>query len=508
MDVYHEEVDPHGLDIHVADLDLSSLLATPDEFSNDSSSPFLGAMPFEQMPSESVLWPTCFVGSPVKDHISYDEFFSVEDVFEGTEETSGSSVFQNEPFNEGSLSLSTKSSGTVAEETSYHPPLVLPSEEMEIDDEVGILHLHKAHGEAVEKGFVELAEVISRRISEKVGPLGTIMERVGHYLYQGEDKQADYLKLESSKNYNAAFRAFYDVCPHGRFAHFTANMAILEAMPENSKAIHIIDFDTREGIQWPSLFEALGQRQEVLVRLTLMKWKAGHGGSPQSNYEVTESRLCEYARSVGLRLEMDEMDLEELVMEKKRVMKRGGRNEWMAFNCMVGLPHMGMERSRRDAWEFIRIAKELITMRKTSCISNRGIITFGNGDGVEMEMNGGFGSFSEGCMIHLHALFESMEWHFPSHLSLARTAMECLFVGPYVSSHACFPTWQEMHETCGPPLEMGFEGCRLSKENLMEAKEMVRESESPYGVRFGGENENEMFLEWRGTPLVRVCAWK
>ncbi|KAF2306441.1 hypothetical protein GH714_018110 [Hevea brasiliensis] len=95
--------------------------------------------------------------------------------------------------------------------------LTLPGEESELNSLLSVRHLLKAYGEAMEKGQSDLADYL--------------------------DKHGNYLKQESSKNFEAAFRAFYQIFPYGRFAHFAANSAILEAMPVDTETIHIVDFD-------------------------------------------------------------------------------------------------------------------------------------------------------------------------------------------------------------------------------------------------------------------------
>jgi hypothetical protein len=66
-------------------------------------------------------------------------------------------------------------------------------------------------------------------------------------------------------------------------------------------------------------------------------------------------------RSSGLKLTVEEMGIENLVSEMKKMKKRGGRrSEWLVFNSVVGLPHMGRGRSRRLVMEFLRVAKEMI----------------------------------------------------------------------------------------------------------------------------------------------------
>ncbi|PWA86781.1 Transcription factor GRAS [Artemisia annua] len=100
-----------------------------------------------------------------------------------------------------------------------------------------------------------------------------------------------------------------------------------------------------------------------------------------------------------------------------------------------------------------------------------------------------------------------MEWGFPSYLSEARIAMETLFVSPFISSESWFQKWAEGRESMASLKDFGLKGRAMCKESLNEMKELVKESESPYGIRFEGDNENEMVLEWNGTPLVRVSAW-
>ncbi|GLJ52002.1 hypothetical protein SUGI_1105390 [Cryptomeria japonica] len=52
---------------------------------------------------------------------------------------------------------------------------------------------------------------------------------------------------------------FYESCPYLKFAYFTANQAILEAFADH-KRVHIIDFNLKQGMQWPALIQALALR--------------------------------------------------------------------------------------------------------------------------------------------------------------------------------------------------------------------------------------------------------
>ncbi|KAK6943194.1 Transcription factor GRAS [Dillenia turbinata] len=377
--------------------------------------------------------------------------------------------------------------------------LKLPGKDMEIDNQESILHLLKAYGEAIEMGQRKLAEVILKCINEKSNPIGEPMERLAFNLFQSPDnKQGEYLKQEATKNFRAAFKAFYQSLPFGKFVHYTANATILESMPDDVEVVHIIDFDLGEGIQWPSVMEAIAQEGKDL-KLTLIKWTE----DDQRSLEETKRRLFHYATSLGLLLKMEDIRIEDLVSEIKRMKKRSGGREHFVFNCMTGLPHMARLRSRRHMFEFLMVAKDLIRN------STRGIIVVGYGDAGENLKNcSGYSSFFNQYLAHYRAMYEAVEMSFPAHLAEAKLAMECLFVSPFVSSHGWAQNWEEMNEVCDFWASIGLQGCRLNRQNLIEARELVKDVRGSYRIRIEGHNENEMVLDRLGTPLVRVSIWK
>ncbi|KAI5663249.1 hypothetical protein M9H77_22572 [Catharanthus roseus] len=369
---------------------------------------------------------------------------------------------------------------------------------MELDIQLVLQHLLRAYCEAKENGHEELADVLVKRINEKINPLGNSIERVAFNLFQTTtENQGGYLSQQSIKNFEAAFKAFYQWYPHGRFAHFTANSVILEAIPNDAEIVQIVDFDMGEGIQWAPMIEAISMTGKVL-KLTSIK-SEDESTSTEWRFEETRRRLCDHARCFGLNLHVEETTIENLSAEIKRMKMAGEFREWVAFNCMVGLPHMGRRQSRSRIMDFLRIAKELSANHG----SRRGIIAFGDG---EPEAGESYTSFFSGKLLHYQALFESVECNFPSYLSEARIAMESLFLSPYVSSQSWFQQWKETSEG-GKETIVGFDGWRMSKESLIEAQEMVNEKESCYKVKIEGKGENKMVLEWKDIPLVRVSIW-
>ncbi|KAJ9545236.1 hypothetical protein OSB04_024943 [Centaurea solstitialis] len=376
----------------------------------------------------------------------------------------------------------------------WSPALSMKSSDVELESETGLPNLLKAYADAMAMEQRELAKVIARCIGEKVNPIGPALERIAFNLFQHAENQGEeYLKQESMKNFKTAFRAFYDIFPYGRFAHFAANSAILEAIPSHAESIHIVDFDMGEGTQWPSVMEAIARQRKSLT-ITSVKLE-----DHDSGFEETKWHLSNYARSMGLDLNVENVELAELVKVVER--PKFGR-EFLAFNCMIGFPHMGGPRTQATLASFLKLAKGLLA-------KTEGIITFGDGeDGERIENCSNYTSFFDGNLAHYKALYESLEWGFPSYLTEARIAIETLFVAPYVSSLSWFQKWEEgREEVVVSRKDIGLKGRSMSTESLNEARELVKEEESPYGIRIEGDNGNEMVLEWRGTPLVRVSAW-
>ncbi|KAL5225644.1 hypothetical protein ABZP36_012283 [Zizania latifolia] len=60
---------------------------------------------------------------------------------------------------------------------------------------------------------------------------------------------------------SGAYLAFNQIAPFLRFAHLTANQAILEAI-DGARRVHILDLDAVHGVQWPPLLQAIAERAD------------------------------------------------------------------------------------------------------------------------------------------------------------------------------------------------------------------------------------------------------
>ncbi|RDX88219.1 Nodulation-signaling pathway 2 protein, partial [Mucuna pruriens] len=502
---------PYGFtmdDDHIGDCGLNTLLSTLEDSSSEVCS-----IPFPSSP----IFPNDYVQYSINEEtlelpplMELDDFDCI--LSAQIPSTQGHGECEGSFFPSQNLSSEVENdawspSPSVKSELSsiQTSPLTLPQENMEIENQVSLPHLMEACGEALEQGQKALAEVILRCMSQKATPLGESLERLAFYMSQGMTNHGDYLKGEAFKNFEAAQRALYQGLPIGKIAHFAAVSAIIEAMPQDCEVVHIVDFCIGLGVQWPAVFEAIAHMHKTL-KLTSIKWgdEDPECVSSPCNFEETRRQLYEHAKSCGLKLKVEEKRVEELVTEIKKMNKRGGRGEFLAFNIMTGLPHMRRVRSRRHALEFLRVAEDLI---KSS--GNRGIITFGDGAAFEKVKNNlNFRSFFNGHLEHYHALLQSIESHFPTHFSEARLAMEQLFLQPCISSLDWLQTWEEMKRGGHLEAEISLEGCKLTNNILMEIREVLRGSEGSYQARIEGQHDNELVLEWKGTQLLRFSTWK
>lgn len=149
------------------------------------------------------------------------------------------------------------------------------AEEMEEEENCGVQLVHSllACAECIQRGDLRLAKETLNRIQALglpvvPGPMSKVaahfVEALTRRLY-GVTQQNP---LENNNTNNPdqlnslaelLHFQFYETCPFLKFAHFTANQAILEAC-EGQTTVHVIDLNLMHGLQWPALIQALALR--------------------------------------------------------------------------------------------------------------------------------------------------------------------------------------------------------------------------------------------------------
>nr|GEW66169.1 hypothetical protein [Tanacetum cinerariifolium] len=186
---------------------------------------------------------------------------------------------------------------------------VLPHGEIfEEDVSIRLVHVLMTCAEAVQRGNMSLAGLL---IDDLQGLLGRVnsgcgIGKVGSFFVDALSRrvvhapQNGVVQVELSAYENEIlYHHYYEACPYLKFAHFTANQAILEAF-DGHDCVHVIDFNLMQGLQWPALIQALALRPggPPLLRLT------GIGPpSPDGRDSLREIglKLAELARSVNVR---------------------------------------------------------------------------------------------------------------------------------------------------------------------------------------------------------------
>lgn len=126
-----------------------------------------------------------------------------------------------------------------------------------------------------------------------------------------------------------ALRLLNQVTPIPKFLHFTSNEMLLRAF-EGKDRVHIIDFDIKQGLQWPSLFQSLASRTNPPshVRIT------GVGESKQDLNE-TGDRLAGFAEALNLPFEFH--PVVDRLEDVRLWMLHVKEHETVAVNCVLQL---------------------------------------------------------------------------------------------------------------------------------------------------------------------------
>ncbi|KAK3016926.1 hypothetical protein RJ639_006915 [Escallonia herrerae] len=127
---------------------------------------------------------------------------------------------------------------------------------------VRLVHTLMAGAEAVQQGNLKLAEALVKQIGFLAVSQVGAMRKVATYFAEALARRI--YRLFPQNPQESAFSDllqmhFYETCPYLKFAHFTANQAILEAFASKKK-VHVIDFSMKQGMQWPALMQALARR--------------------------------------------------------------------------------------------------------------------------------------------------------------------------------------------------------------------------------------------------------
>lgn len=127
---------------------------------------------------------------------------------------------------------------------------------------IRLVHTLMACAEAVQQDDLKMAESLVKQVSLLAASQAGAMKKVATYFAEALARRI--YRFYPQPSLDSSFSDilqihFYETCPHLKFAHFTANQAILDSLIDSPR-VHIIDFSMKQGIQWPGLMQQLAMR--------------------------------------------------------------------------------------------------------------------------------------------------------------------------------------------------------------------------------------------------------
>ncbi|XP_033135574.1 scarecrow-like protein 28 [Brassica rapa] len=293
-----------------------------------------------------------------------------------------------------------------------------------------------------------------------------------------------------------AWRFLNQATPIPKFIHYTANEMLLRAF-EGKERVHIIDFDIKQGLQWPSFFQSLASRSNPPrhVRIT---------GVGESKHELNETgdRLRGFAEAMNLPFEFHPVvdRLEDVRLWMLHV-KEG---EAVAVNCV-----MQIHKTLYDGAAFRNFVG---LVRSTNPVAVVIAEQEAEHDSAQLE--------TRVCnsLKYYSAVFDVMHTHLGAD-SLMRVKIEEVLFGREIRNivawegshrqerHVGFGQWRRMME------QLGFRSLGVSEREVLQSKMLLRMygdgDEGFFNVERSAEEGDGggVTLRWLEQPLYTISAW-
>ncbi|CAA7022857.1 unnamed protein product [Microthlaspi erraticum] len=294
-----------------------------------------------------------------------------------------------------------------------------------------------------------------------------------------------------------ALRFLNQVTPIPKFIHFTANEMLLRAF-EGKERVHIIDFDIKQGLQWPSFFQSLASRSNppTHVRIT---------GIGESKLELNETgdRLHGFAEAMNLQFEFH--PVVDRIEDVRLWMLHVKEGEAVAVNCVLQMHKTLYDGTGAAIRDFVGL------IRSTNPIAL--VLAEQEADHSSPQLE------TRVCnsLRYYSAIFDAIHTNLATD-SLIRVKIEEMLFGREIRNivacegihrqerHMGFRHWRRMLE------QLGFRSLGVSEREVLQSKMLLRMygsgNEGFFNVERSGENDGGgVTLRWSEQPLYTVSAW-
>ncbi|CAL4896793.1 unnamed protein product [Urochloa decumbens] len=285
-----------------------------------------------------------------------------------------------------------------------------------------------------------------------------------------------------------ACRMLQELSPFIKFAHFTANQAILEATADDP-GVHVIDLNVGEGVQWASLMSDLARHGGKLFHLTAA---ADEESDAAGAHPTAAARwLSEFAESLNLPFRYSSLHL------------RGGEDIdgfATSANGSGGSVIVSCDTTDRSYSSLIRLRMQLlgsvkILQPKMVILIEQEVFRIGR----NLDPFAGF--FCE-VLQHFAAMLDSLEGCFcDGGYGACLGLVEKEMLGPMIED--AVRQYGPLTGGAGAELE-GFRACDLSSFNVAQGKMLAGLFSRGFGVV---QEEGRLALCWNSRPLTSVSVW-
>ncbi|KAJ4877319.1 Scarecrow-like protein 28 [Raphanus sativus] len=293
-----------------------------------------------------------------------------------------------------------------------------------------------------------------------------------------------------------ALRFLNQVTPIPKFIHYTANSMLLRAF-EGKERVHVIDFDIKQGLQWPSFFQSLASRPNPPrhVRIT---------GVGESKHELNETGDRLHGFAEAMRLPFEFHPVVDRLEDVRLWMLHVKEGEAVAVNCVSQMHKTLYDGTGAAVRDFVGL------VRSTNPVAV--VVAEQEAEHNSRQLEGRvFNSLK-----YYSAVFDVMHKRLGVD-SLMRVKIEEVLFGREIRNivacegshrqerHVGFGQWRRMLE------QLGFRSLGVSEREVLQSRMLLRMygdgDEEFFNVERSDEDGGGVTLRWLDQPLYTVSAW-